>query len=115
MSSYILLSELILPKLLSSHDVGMKTVFVNFKNSFNTDGITQIATASLNAGEIIESHSHESMNEYFFILEGEGEFIIDSDNIHFIPNTFIGISKKTVHSVRAITEVKFFYFGIKVN
>ena len=113
MEKFIALREKNLAKVSTNHSLGVKKVFLNELNSHASDLITQIAIAELKSGEIIESHSHNSMNEYFFILEGEGYFIINEEKIYVDPLMLISIPNKTIHSIAALTDIRFYYFGVQ--
>jgi quercetin dioxygenase-like cupin family protein len=59
----------------SSHPGQLKKVM--FLGSEMISSITQVAYAELLAGEIIEEHLHESMEEVFLVLEGNCEFYLN--------------------------------------
>ena len=102
-----------LPFQTTSHAIGEKIVFFS-KEELQTT-ITQIAIASLQKDEIIPFHLHESMEEVFYILSGNGTFYIEDENINAIENSCIRIPVGFLHSIKANTYMKFFYFGVAVN
>ena len=76
--------------------------------------ITQIAYTELNQGIEIDSHIHETMEEIFFLLEGICEFFIQDKKIIVEEQTIIRIPIKCKHSLKAITNCKFYYFGVSI-
>lgn len=97
----------------TSHSLGKKLVFFN-KNELQSS-ITQIALGILDSGEIIPFHSHESMEEVFYILSGNGIFHIEDEKINVKENSCIRIPLGFSHSIKANTQMKFLYFGVATN
>ena len=102
-----------LPALFTSHGVGIKKTFI-FGNE-SGDSLTQYAYAKLKFGEIIESHSHSSMNEYFFVHSGKGDLITDQGQKKLKKGDFFNIPKGVKHQIKISNEedaLELIYFGI---
>lgn len=96
----------------TAHGVGEK--FILLQNQCEKSGLTQVAIGVLEAGEIIETHLHSSMEEYFFFLEGTAIFIVDDVQIHCTQGTFVQINEKQKHQLEANQHVKFIYWGLAI-
>ena len=59
----------------SSHFGILKKVI--FNGTEMCSSVTQIAFTELIVGEVVEEHSHVSMEEIFIVLEGSCEFILN--------------------------------------
>jgi len=94
------------------HDLVSKKVF--YTGDFFESNITQIAYSELQAGQIIDPHSHNSMDEVFFLINGICEFIIDDKCYTARAQSVISIPAKHIHSLRAISLCKFYYFGVEI-
>ena len=77
-----------------------------------TSTVTQVAYAELRAGDIIEEHSHESMEEVFLILDGECEVILDGVLYSLQKDDVIKIAPKIKHQLKALRDTKVYYFGV---
>ncbi|MEO5995911.1 MAG: cupin domain-containing protein [Chitinophagaceae bacterium] len=96
----------------TAHGAGLKKVLIQ---SFDTSTkLTQLALGKLKPGESISPHSHNSMEEIFYFLKGEGIYIIDQENISVTPSMVVRIPAGVQHSLTAIgiTELEFIYLGI---
>ena len=94
----------------SSHPGQLKKVI--FYGSELTSAVTQVAYAEFRAGDSVEEHSHESMEEVFLILDGECEFILDGV-LHLLKkDDVIKITPKIKHKLKALTYTKLYYFGV---
>ena len=76
--------------------------------------ITQIAYTELNKGVDVVNHTHNSMEEVFFILEGVCEFNIQGESILAEKQSIIRVPINQEHSIRAISDCKIFYFGVSI-
>jgi quercetin dioxygenase-like cupin family protein len=76
--------------------------------------ITQIAYTELNKGVEVVNHSHNSMEEVFFLLEGVCEFNIQGVIILAEKQSIIRVPINQEHSLRAISDCKIFYFGVSI-
>lgn len=96
----------------SSHSNIKKRVLFN-GNEFASN-ITQIAYTKLELGNVVKSHLHQTMEEVFFIVDGTCEFIIDKKIIIANKDSVIRVPANVYHSLRAITECCFYYFGVAI-
>lgn len=96
----------------ASHaDVLKKVCFEG--NDFSSN-ITQVAYTELIQGAIVAAHSHITMEEVFFLIEGVCEFIIQGEKILIGKQSIIRIPANESHSLHAISDCKFFYFGVSI-
>lgn len=86
-----------------------KVIFHDFEM---ISSVTQVAYAELRAGEIVEEHYHESMEEVFLILDGECEFNLDGVSHLLKKEEVIKIAPKIKHKLRAFQDTKLYYFGV---
>lgn len=93
-----------------NHNTGQKRVFL--QNGDTPTNITQVAFAYIQAGNSIENHIHPTMEEHFYIVKGDGVFVINNQHSQFTPQTFIRIPANTSHSILAQTDLEFIYWGI---
>lgn len=96
----------------SNHIFVQKKVFFE-ANAFESN-ITQVAYSELNKDIEIPSHIHETMEEVFFLFDGICEFSIKSKIFLATKDSIIRIPVNTEHSLKAITNCKFFYFGVSI-
>lgn len=102
----------IIPQL-TSHNVGLKRVLVC--NDETESDITQIAVTRLKAGECVEEHAHDTMEEMFFVLEGELRMTIDGHETECTENDFIHIKARTRHGLKAMSDVRLMTVGCAVK
>jgi mannose-6-phosphate isomerase-like protein (cupin superfamily) len=110
MDSPIIVDVSSIPEIATSHAQGMKRIVI--ESSQTDTQITQVATAKLLAGESSGLHQHDTMEEHFFFLEGNGVFTINGIEHEVSPNFFVKIPSKTPHKLKAVTLLSFFYYGI---
>lgn len=77
--------------------------------------ITQIAVTTLKQGEIAEKHSHQTMEEFFFILEGRLRITIGECDKICQSGDFIRVKASTPHSIKALTECRMMTIGCAVD
>lgn len=94
----------------SSHPGQIKKVL--FHGYEMTSSVTQVAYAELRAGEIIEEHFHDSMEEVFLVLDGNCEFCLEGVPQVLKKHSVIKIAPKIKHKLKALTETKLYYFGV---
>jgi mannose-6-phosphate isomerase-like protein (cupin superfamily) len=97
----------------TSHSVGEKFVF--FEDRDLQSLVTQIAIGTLKGGEKIPFHSHKSMEEIFYILAGNGIFYLDNEQFHVTRNCCIRVPVGVNHSIQAVVDLKFYYFGVALK
>jgi mannose-6-phosphate isomerase-like protein (cupin superfamily) len=96
----------------TNHLFGQKKVIFNSSECHSK--ITQIAFAELMRDEVIQLHKHETMEEIFFLISGECIFNISNTEIQAFKSNCIKIPPNTLHSIKAISDCSFFYFGVAI-
>ncbi len=97
----------------TSHKAGMKRVLVAANES--DCPITQIAITDLRAGEVAAAHSHEDMQEGFYVLSGELDIVLDGEIEHCQLEDFVFVKCGTTHELRAITDVRVMTIGCEIR
>lgn len=97
----------------TSHKAGMKRVLLAANES--DCPITQIAITDLKAGEVAETHSHEDMQEGFYVLSGELDIVLDGAVEHCKAEDFVYVKCGTSHELRAISDVRVMTIGCETR
>lgn len=97
----------------TSHGCGEKRVLMA-KDETETD-VTQVAVTQLKAGECIEEHTHDTMEEMFFVLEGSVAITADGAEEICKKDDFIHIKARTPHSLKALSDVRLMTVGCAVK
>lgn len=97
----------------TSHKAGMKRVLLAASESGCP--ITQIAVTDLQAGEVVEAHIHEDMQEGFYVLSGELDMVLDGTIEHCKAEDFVYVKRGTRHELRALTPVRVMTMGCEVR
>ncbi len=97
----------------TSHGTGEKRVLL--AGAETETGITQIAVTKLHADEQVETHTHPTMEEFFFLHSGTVEIVIGSERIVCNAEDFIKIPAQTPHSLHAITDVELMTIGCVIG
>ena len=97
------------------HNLGEKFVFL--KNEDTPTAITQFAFGKLMPGEDVEEHLHQTMEECFYFIGGEGEYTVNNIVYHVKPETFLRIPANTMHSLKITSAIPltFVYFGVALD
>ncbi len=79
--------------------------------------ITNFAQAVFPPGEIAYQHSHEAMEEVFFVESGRGEILIDGINYALEPGVCVVVNARETHEIRNTGDADLIvtYFGIKLQ
>jgi len=101
-----------LPSIKTSHGYGEKNVFVTKQDVLTN--LTQVAVGKLTEGDIIESHKHPTMEEYYFFLDGKAIFTIDCKDFECKKNTFVLVPINVMHCLKTKDFVKFIYWGVSI-
>lgn len=98
--------------IVTAHGQGEKFVFL--KNGDSQTDLTQFAYGKFQPGECCEQHIHETMEEFFFFLEGSGEYLVNGETIYLKKGVFLRIPAKVAHELKATGDqpLEFIYFGI---
>ncbi len=94
----------------TSHNVGEKYIY--FKQEELQSPLIQIAIGILKAKDIIPLHIHESMEEVFYVLSGNGIFYIGEEHFNVSKHDCIRVPSGHSHSIIANTDLHFYYFGV---
>ena len=97
----------------TSHGCGEKRVLMA-KDETETD-VTQVAVTQLKAGECVEEHTHDTMEEMFFVLEGSVAITADGAEEICKKDDFIHIKARTPHSLKALSDVRLVTVGCAVK
>jgi mannose-6-phosphate isomerase-like protein (cupin superfamily) len=97
----------------TTHLVGQKFVFM--RETENLSNLTQAALGILTKEDKVLPHSHETMDECYFFLEGNAIFFLGKEKIFIEPNTFVYVPSGIKHFLTTESITKFFYFGISVK
>ena len=97
----------------TSHGAGIKKLLC--ANDETSSNITQIAVSCLKAGEQVEMHEHETMEEHFIVEDGTIEFVIDDKLITVTGGTFVMVPAGTKHGIKAVTDCKMITIGCAVQ
>lgn len=106
--------DAILPTV-TAHGQGQKFVFL--KNGDSKTDLTQFAYGKFQPGESCEMHIHETMEEFFFFLEGTGEYLVNDKIIYLHKGVFLRIPAKAPHELKATGDqpLEFVYFGVSTQ
>lgn len=96
----------------TSHAVGSKKILLQGSECEST--LTQAAVGSLLKGEFVESHSHPTMEEYYFFTKGSAKLTVNTIEYSCEKDTFIKIPRNSIHSLIALTAIDFIYWGIAI-
>lgn len=97
----------------TSHGCGEKRVLM-VKDEKETD-VTQVAVTQLKAGESVEEHTHDTMEEMFFVLDGSVAITADGTEEICKKDDFIHIKARTPHSLKALSNVRLMTVGCAVK
>ncbi len=99
----------------TAHEQGEKFIFLSADDT--QTAITQLAYGKLLPGESIGEHLHATMEECFYFISGQGEFVISNISYNINPGTFFRIPAATTHSLKASgsAPLTFVYFGVAIQ
>ena len=98
----------------TAHNQGQKFVFLS--NGQSPTNLTQFAYGSFAPGESSQLHTHQTMEEFFFIVKGEGVCLCGADRYHIGQGAFLRIPAGVLHSLEASAAegLEFVYFGVAI-
>ncbi len=101
----------ILP-VVTAHGAGQKFIFIN--NQDSQTAVTQFAYGKLLPGENCATHLHPTMEEFYYFIDGKGEYTVDNIVHDITPDTFFRIPVNTLHALKATgtQPLTFVYFGV---
>ena len=96
----------------TGHGTGLKKVLLQATDTPTM--LTQLAYGKLLPGDTVPMHSHNSMEEIFYFLKGEGTYTLNDTALQVSPSTVVRIAAGVQHSLAAtgLTTLEFLYFGI---
>lgn len=97
----------------TSHNIGAKTVLLSKEET--SSHITQIAVTKLSENEQVEFHIHNTMDEHYLFMEGEGVLCVANDKINCRRGVYVLVPSKTPHSMTALSDLTFLTLGIAVD
>lgn len=93
----------------TSHGEGIKKVLCT--NAEAASYITQIAVTTLQAGDAVEAHVHEEIEEHFIFEEGEVELYMDGECTVMKAGTYAMVPCGVKYGMRALTDCKIITIG----
>ena len=66
-----------------------------------------LAEATLEPGQATERHYHARSEEIYFLLEGEGELVVDGERRGVEPGDAVLIPPRAWHQIRAASRLRF--------
>ncbi len=98
----------------TAHSQGQKFVFLANKDS--QTNLTQFAYGSFAPGEGSGLHTHQTMEEFFFIVKGEGLCVCGAERYQLGKGAFLRIPAGVLHSLEAsaVEGLEFVYFGVAI-
>lgn len=74
----------------------------------------RLSQATLIPGQQVSAHHHEHICEVFYILSGQGEFIVDGETVEVGEGSTIRIDAGEVHAVvnGSDNDLSLLYFGL---
>lgn len=96
-----------------NHDSGVKKVLFNWQDVDTP--CRQISIANFKAGDICESHIHDTLDEHFYWQSGSGYYIIDNEKIEFSDGDYIYVPAKTEHSIHFEQDSQCVCIGIALD
>lgn len=78
-------------------------------------GSVRLSQAILTPGQQVSAHHHEHICEVFYILSGEGQFMVNGESVEVREGSTIRIDAGEVHEVINSSErdLSLLYFGLK--
>ena len=97
---------------LTAHAQGYKRVFLT--NDDTPTKVTQVAYGEFGRTHYCELHAHQTMEECFFFLRGEGTYTVGDQSIKLYPGVFVRIPAGILHRLEATSEepLEYVYFGV---
>lgn len=97
-------------EVLTSHGIGSKQILLS--NAECDTNLMQVAIGTLKAGDKIEKHIHDSMEEYYYFFSGSVMFHIEKEFFAFDKECFIKVPCKASHWIEVKENCRFIYWGV---
>lgn len=94
----------------TAHGVGLKRVLVG--NTDTNTSITQIAYTNLSMGDVVEKHTHPTMDEHFIILAGIGVIDNGIQKYRMDANTYIYMPAGMEHRIEVMEPLTMITIGV---
>lgn len=79
-------------------------------------GVTQVAVASFDQHGEVELHTHPTMYEVYYALEGEATYYVGEDVYEVAPGDLVVVPPETVHGLRVSRAPhRVFYWGVATS
>ena len=98
---------------LTGHGIGEKRVLLSQKEY--SSPITQIAQTCLKAGDIVEGHSHPTMDEHFVFLRGNCEVIVEGQLLSCEGGQYLLMPAGCQHQIKVITDTVMLTVGVALD
>lgn len=97
----------------TAHLAGSKKVL--FSGAEVDSSLTQFAFGFLPGGETVEKHAHDTMEEFFYFINGHGEYLLGQERIIVRKGVTVRVPPGVLHELQAQEDLHFIYFGIAVK
>lgn len=98
---------------LTGHGIGEKRVLLSQKEY--SSPITQIAHTCLKAGDMVEGHSHPTMDEHFIFLKGKCEVTVGGQTITCREGQYLMIPADSNHQIKVLTDIAMLTVGVALD
>jgi quercetin dioxygenase-like cupin family protein len=75
-----------------------------FLDPFLIPNVAGFSVATIQPGQTVSLHSHKTMHEFFYVIDGSGKFIFDGKTQVVSPGSFIHIVPPTEHEIVVPSE-----------
>lgn len=89
----------------------MKKVLFGSKDFDPSCGLRMLNYAVMQPGQSFALHSHDTLEEVFYILEGKGEITIGSETQELGPEMAVIVPKQTKHIMKNIGDIPLVYLA----
>lgn len=98
---------------LTGHGIGEKRVLLSQREY--SSPITQIAQTRLKAGDIVEGHSHPTMDEHFVFLAGKCEVTVGEQVFCCEGGQYLLMPADSLHQIKVITDTVMLTVGVALD
>ena len=79
------------------------------------DNLAGISVATLRPNQTIDMHSHRSMHEFFYVLQGQGDFIVNGKHHAAVPGTFVHVAPGEEHGFVATQSERWIFMNVGIT
>lgn len=100
---------------LTAHAQGAKQVFL--RNHDTPTPVTQVAYGVFATTDYCDLHTHQTMEECFFFLKGQGVYVVGDQRIDLGSGVFVRIPAGIPHRLEATSAdpLEYVYFGVATH